>query len=227
MTSPSNPKTLGFYGKRGHASGIGEFNKISFLVRQILNVANIATMVKVVACTNDGDLSPVGYVDVLPLVNQLDGENKPVPHTTVYGLPYLRVQGGRNAVIIDPEPGDIGIAVFSDRDISAVKTAKAQANPGSFRRNDMSDGMYIGGVLNDVPTQYMMFSASGIKVLSPTKITLEAPLLEIIAPSGMTVDTPVAVYSGDVVASDVSLVEHLHGGVDRGSDVTDPPIPTP
>lgn len=151
------------------ASTQGQYNNIMFAVQQALAKVQTATLVKIVACTNDGDVSPVGTVDVLPLVNQIDGSNPPNPteHVTIYGLPYLRVLGGESAIILDPKPGDIGVAVFANRDISKVKSTRDQANPGSFRQFDFADGIYLGGLLNGAPQQYIQFSDAGIKIIAP------------------------------------------------------------
>lgn len=188
----------------------GEYNNIIFAVQQALNRLQTATLVRVDACTNDGDVSPVGFVDVTPLVNQIDGKGNPTPHITIFGIPYLRIQGGTNAIIIDPQPGDIGVAVFASRDISNVKTTKAQANPGSFRSFEFEDGMYLGGMLNGTPEQYIQFSASGITavaasikasdgistpvpVLSQPFLTwVTAKLLPALLAKGITVDPPPA-----------------------------------
>jgi hypothetical protein len=110
----------------------------------------------------------------------------------MYGLPYLRVQGGANAIIIDPQPGDIGIAVFASRDITNVKSTKAQANPGSFRTHDFSDGMYIGGLLNGVPTQYIKFSDTGIEIVSPNnlRMTVGSASVEIMESGEVSITAP-------------------------------------
>lgn len=179
MTVSSTPDSLGAYSKQTQATPIGEFNRTAFLVRMMLNKTNIATLVKVMAVSNNGDNSPVGTVDVQVLVNQLDGQNNAVPHITIYGLPYFRLQGGTNAIILDPQKDDIGLAIFADRDISAVKTAKGQANPGSFRRNDFADGLYIGVFLGESPDQYIQFNDDGVTVKSPNLIKLSAPIIEI------------------------------------------------
>jgi hypothetical protein len=144
----------------------GEYNNIIFAVQQAISKLQTATLVRIETCTNDGDLSPVGLVDVTPLVNQIDGSGNPTPHVTVYGLPYLRMQGGTSAIIIDPKPGDIGVAVFASRDVSKVKSTKAQANPGSFRSYDFADGLYLGGMLNAAPTQYIRFGNDGITIVA-------------------------------------------------------------
>jgi hypothetical protein len=110
----------------------------------------------------------------------------------MYGLPYLRVQGGANSIIIDPQPGDIGIAVFASRDITNVKSTKAQANPGSFRTHDFSDGMYIGGLLNGVPTQYIKFSDTGIEIVSPNnlRMTVGSASVEIMESGEVSITAP-------------------------------------
>jgi hypothetical protein len=157
-------------------SGWGKYNQMAFAIQQLISKIQTATLVKIVSCTNDGGLSPVGYVNVIPLVNQLDQNGNPVPHVTIYNVPYLRMQGGANAIILDPQgesapgagDGDIGVAVFASRDISKVKSTQAQANPGSARQYDFSDGLYLGGMLNGVPSQYISFDpVNGITINSP------------------------------------------------------------
>lgn len=197
MTSSNS--SFGFKGAQRQTSSTSEYNALSFLIRQILGNANIATLVQIKAVTNAGGVSPVGFVDVLPLVNQLDGSDNAIPHEVVHNIPYFRLQGGANAVILDPQVGDVGICMFADRDVSSVKANKAQANPGSKRRNDMADGLYVGGVLNGTPTQYVQFSAAGINIVSPTRITLTAPLVEVDASTSFTVNTPTSRFSGAVI----------------------------
>jgi hypothetical protein len=160
-------------------SAWGRYNQIRFAIQQALAKMQTATLVQIVSCTNEGGVSPVGFVNVLPLVNQLDSEGNPVPHVTIYNLPYLRIQGGANAIILDPQAGDIGVAVFASRDISKVKATKAQANPGSARQYDFSDGLYLGGMLNEVPTQYLQFSSAGVTLLSPNELIGKAPSIQL------------------------------------------------
>jgi hypothetical protein len=153
----------------------GEFNQISFAIRQAISKLQTATLVRVQSVSNNGGLDPIGTVDVLPLVNQTDGNGNPEPHITVFGLPYLRIQGGANACIIDPEAGDIGVAVFASRDISNVKSTLQQSNPGSGRRYHFSDGIYIGGCLQAAaPTQYLQFNSDGVTLVTPGKLTLQS-----------------------------------------------------
>lgn len=184
----------------------GEFNQQTFVIQQLLNKLQTATLVKIQAVTNSGGVSPVGFVDVLPLVNQVDSDNIATPHVTIYNVPYMRLQGGGDAIILDPKIGDIGICVFASRDISKVKNTKSQGNPGSLRKYDWGDGLYVGGVLNGTPTQYVQFSTSGIKIHSPTAIVLDSPdiqlnaaTIEINGTSSTTITTPTFTVNGATV----------------------------
>ena len=187
-------------------AALGEFDRIAFMVQQALGKMQTATLVRIESCTNAGGLSPVGYVDVTPLVNQLDGQGNPTPHVTIYNVPYFRLQGGANGIIIDPQKGDIGVAVFASRDISQVKTTKKQGNPGSHRQYSFADGMYLGGMLNGTPTQYVQFSTAGIKIHSPVAVVLDAPdiqlnaaTVEINGTTSTTVTTPTFTVNGATV----------------------------
>lgn len=157
-----------FQGLQSLSTFGSEFNAQTLFVRSILARIHTATLVKVVACTNAGGVSAVGTVDVQPLINQVDGDGNMTVHAVVHKLPYFRLQGGANAIICDPQPGDIGVAVFVDRDASTVIATKAQANPGSGRWFDMADGMYFGGMLNAAPVQYVQFVGSDLHVTSTT-----------------------------------------------------------
>ncbi len=181
------------------------------------------------AVTNDGGVERVGFVDVSPLVDQVTGDGQAIPHETIFKVPYSRMQGGANAIILDPQVGDIGICVFASRDISSVKadpdaaaarTPSPGAPPGSARTYDFADGLYVGGVLNGEPTQLVQFNDDGIRVLSPTRVILEAPVVEI---RGDVTVTGSVVAQGDVEGNGVSLHDHVHGGVSPGGGNSGPP----
>lgn len=174
-----------------------DFNATALQVQSILARCNTSTLVKVVSVTTSGGVNAPGFVDFQPLVKQVDGAGNTVSHAPVYHCPYFRLQGGGNAVILDPVVGDIGMASFTNRDISSVIANKAEAAPGSRRWFDMADGIYFGGMLNGAPTQYVQFSGAGIKLHSPTAVILDAPdvkiecqTLEINATASVNIVTP-------------------------------------
>lgn len=216
MTAPS------VFGQASPQVEGSDYNTTVFLIQQGLLKVQTMTLVRVLACTNAGGVSPSGTVDVQPLVNQMTGNRQSIPHKPLYKMPYARIQGGTNAIIMDPQVGDIGLALFASRDISGVKSSRGQANPGSFRTFNYADGIYIGGVLNGIPVQYMRFTAAGILVVSPTEITLQAPTVAVtgnLTVSGTTVGTGEGTFNGIPVST------HVHPGVQSGGSDTGTPIP--
>lgn len=205
-----------------------EYATIQFIVQSILSRVATATLVRVESCTNSGGLSSWGTVSVQPLVSQLSGNNVAVQHGKLFRLPYLRLQGGANAVIIDPVPGDIGLAVFCARDISSLKDQgnidKAKTGtiigvpPASARQYNMADGIYIGGILNAQPVQYVRFSSTGVEIVSPTKITLQAPEIDLTASTKIVIDSPANDIKGGATKIDNKpFLPHTHTGVQPGS----------
>jgi hypothetical protein len=192
-------------------SAANDYTKLLFVFQQLMRGTATATLVRVDACTNDGGLVPTGTVDVTILVNQVDGNGQPVPHKTIYGLPYGRLQGGSTAFIIDPVVGDIGLATFASRDISSVKATKAQSNPASSRVCDYADGLYWGTFFGGIPTQYVQANANGITIHSPTKVTVSAPEVDLIATTVVNIQAPTINLKGAVVqtAGNVSMAADL------------------
>jgi hypothetical protein len=162
----STPQQDGVFGFNRPETPNSEFNALSFMIQSMLNQINVATLVKVKA-VHSNDTGAAGTVDVVPMVNLVDGTGASWSHTTVFGLPFFRLQGGNSGVICDPGVGDIGIALFCDHDISSVKTTRAAATPNTARRFSFSDGIYLGGWGSAGPTQYLRFGG-GLNVAAPS-----------------------------------------------------------
>ena len=228
----------------------GDFNQISFVIHQALSKMQTCTLVKIISCTNAGGVSPVGTVDVQPMVNQIDGFGNAVEHSTIFNIPYFRAQGGANAIIMDPQAGDIGICVFSSRDISKIKSTKSTSNPDSYRQFSYSDGLYIGGVLNGAPTQYVQFNTDLIAIhstgtinMTAQEIDLTAPVIKLNASTSVAIDSPTITLhgavqqtggadctfsakitaTGDVIGQGTSLHTHTHQIL--GTQVNGAPFP--
>jgi len=209
------------FGQQDPGTSESEYNTLAFVVMQLLSKLQTVTLVRVLSVSNAGGVVPVGTVSVQPLVNQMTGQRTAVPHGEIFKVPYLRLQGGADAVILDPKVGDIGMCGFASRDISAVKAAKAPANPGSLRQYDWADGLYFGGFLNGAPTQYVRFAVDGVTVVSPTAVTLQAPAITL---DGDVHITGATTADGDVTAEGISLEHHVHSGVMPGGGNSGPPV---
>ena len=189
-------------GVANYAAGNSQYNALSFMIQQaIREQVNTCVICKVVGVSS-------GYVDVLPMVTQVSGKGEAIPPTTLYKLPYMRYHAGVAAVILDPIPGDIGLAVFAGKDCSNVKVGTSEpVPPASFRDNSMANGFYIGGFLNQAPSVSIELTQGGA--------------VNITAPGGVNISGSVTA-SGDMVASGKSLVNHVHTGDSGGT--TSPPL---
>ena len=201
----------GAVGQQGLNDSEHPYNTVDAFIQQALGRIGTVKLVKIKGVSEIGGLGPVGFVDVQPLINLVDGLlGNSQQHGTIFHLPYFRIQGGKNAVIADPAVGDIGFAVICDRDISSAKENKDVSNPGSFRRFDLADGIYIGGVLNDTPEQYVQFTSTGIKIADKNgnSITSSSAGWDVVGDWRAAG----AVYAGVGGADQIGLQTHHHAG---------------
>lgn len=199
-------QTQAYAGQDGRQSGTSEWNRLDAAIRSTLNKMATMTLVRVVAVRGR-------VVDVQPIVAQLDGAGNAIPHGTIHNVPVWRVQGGGAAVIIVPIVGDIGLAVFAHSDISRVKTTGKAAPPGSRRRFDWADAIYMGGLFGDaVTTSITLSGTNGVTIDSNRPVVINAPVQAtqgIIVTGGATID-------GKVFA------DHVHKGVQTGGGLSGP-----
>lgn len=147
------------YGKQQPTDATSKRNATLFTISQEIAKLDTVKIVQVKAVDTGSKT-----VDVMPLVRQTDGNDQVTDQITVYGVPYMQWQYGVNALLADPAVDDIGVLLCSDRDITAVKSTKAPAPPGSDRAYDRADGIYLGGLLNGDPEQSIEFTDSGIEI---------------------------------------------------------------
>src|SRR5206468_1638629 len=131
-------------------------------------------------------------------------------------LPYFALRAGASAVLVTPKAGDIGLVVFCHNDTSSVRKNKKPSPPGSRRRFDWADGIYLGGLLGPTPTTLVSLDDdTGVTVTVPDgkaiTLTGNVTITGDVSVSGtLTADT-------DVVGGGKSLKDHTHGGVQTGS----------
>lgn len=158
-------------GAANREDGTSLSNSIEFTIRQIL--AGMATVKIVEVISVSG-----ATLSIRILVNQVDGLGNATSHGVINGVRYMQLQSGPSAITMPPVAGDIGIAVFADQDSSSVIKNAGQANPGSLRRFDPADAIYVTGIggLNETPTQYINFlsGAGGINIVTPGPLAITA-----------------------------------------------------
>lgn len=139
-----------------------------FMLRRALAKVRTTSLAQVKAVTTNGAVAPIGTLTIQILVQQTDAAGNLTPAGIVYNVPYSRLAGGKNAVIMDPQVGDIGIVGFGDRDLSNVIAAQGTAGPGSSRRHHWSDALWVATLpLGVTPDQYLQFNADGVNLITP------------------------------------------------------------
>ena len=174
-------------------------------------IANIHTMmpVKILSVTVPPDsLAPIGRCEVLPLVQQIDGSNNVYPMGKIVNLPYLRVQGGSNAIVIDPQVGDVGLCGFCERDISIVKRTGELSAPDTRRKYDINSAVYMFTMMSGTPTQYIHLLENGINIKTTGDLNINGLIIK---------------ADGTLITKDGDTVDkHNHGGVQSGGSNTSP-----
>lgn len=177
--------------------GGAEFKQI---VMSMLGSINTGEMVKVIEVEASG-LNPVGFVSVKPLIYRTDADNNNVELGIIHNVPYFRLQGGVNAVIIDPEIGDIGFCGFCSRDISLFKRIREMAAQNTSRISDISDAFFFGGWSNKAPEQYIQFLESGINIKSTGDVNINGLTIKpdgtLVLKNGVIVDTHIHSQGND------------------------------
>lgn len=214
------------YGYLEPADAASDYNYLLFVINSVLRRVRTIAMVQVINPPYGGSgVNPVGWLDAQPIVNMVDGVGNAAPHGTVYQLPYFRLQGGANAIICDPQVGDKGVALICDRDISSVKANRGQANPGSNRKFNLSDGLYLGGFLNGAPNQYVNFTPTGIVIADKNGNVISMQPGSIAITGNVTVTgSLIAGYGGD---DQVGVQTHTHDQPNDSHGDTEAPTDAP
>lgn len=181
---------------------VGGAAQDKFIIQQL--ISNVHTMIPVEVVSVSvptGTLAPIGRCSVKILVQQIDGNNNVYSGGTVINVPYLRVQGGKNAVVLDPVVGDVGLCGFCERDISMVKRTGAEAAPNTRRQYSLNDAVYMFTMMSGTPEQFVHFKDSGIDIKSTGDININGLIIkpngQLVLANGVVVDTHIHSQGND------------------------------
>lgn len=218
-----------------------EGNALAFALKNMIGQYSFIDIVRVQEITDK-------TLTVISLLHGLTTDTTKIDNEPIYGVPYLRLQRGASAVIMDPVVGDVGLMAVCDRDITNVKATKTDSAPNSKRMHSATDAIYLTGIasLNNEPSQYVHFRNDGIDVVSPLVVTVSSPTIEINGDNLVSINAPQIVLNGqitqgsgshagtatftngattpqDFTAGEIGLKTHHHGGVQTGSGSTGTP----
>jgi hypothetical protein len=108
--------------------------------------------------------------------------------------------------------GDIGLAIFCHNDVSSAKKNKAPSNPGSRRRFDWADALYLGGFLGPTPTQFIRMDDSGITITAASGKPIALTGTPVSATGAIETDTEYRVGGTKVVGAQQAAIVAPSGG---------------
>ncbi|ATM86676.1 phage baseplate protein [Yersinia frederiksenii] len=157
--------------------------------------------IRLATVTDVRGTAPNLVVDVLPLVAEVRSSDRTIIQgSQIYNIPVWRLQRGSSAIIMNPVAGDIGLIAVCDVDISVARAARKESVPGSNRKHSQSDAIYLGGLLNGQPTQFIEFADDALNITSPNPVNITCSKANITAPDGVEMQTPLLHVSGNITA---------------------------
>lgn len=179
---------------------MSEASKQQFIVEQMTK-GMMTAMPVIVQAVNSPDNE---LIDVTPAISQENANGDSVDHNVIYNVPVCRLQRGNSAVIMRPKVGDRGLVVFATQDISIFKKVKDFCKSGTFARHDWANAIYVMGLCNTAPTQYIEFNDDNITIVTPKLIV------------NGDIETTGAIKNNTKMIGSV----HTHSGVTTGGGTT-------
>ena len=187
-----------------------DYNQLDFIIEQkIRSMVNTAALVRIDSCTSTGSGAAAGACSATPLVCQTDADGNALDMASIPSMPHYRIQSGNSAIVLDPTPGDIGVAVFCKSDSSTVTTGTTTPQrPGSYRCFDQADGMIVASVSNQAPENYIeldqaktivIHAPEGCTIETDQAVTIIAKSVTVEASDSITLDTPLVTVTGQIV----------------------------
>lgn len=86
---------------------------------------------------------PDNVVQVQPLINLLNTNNQEIPRAQIAQIPVCQIGGGGFVLRFNLNPGDLGLILANDRDISLFTQTWSQSAPNTMRIKSFSDSVFL------------------------------------------------------------------------------------
>lgn len=198
----------------GEFTGSSEYNVLDFVIRSIVcGLVNTAIPVRVDKVERPAEGGGAGYLSATPLIKMRSAKGDALDVVSIPKLRWFRLQHGMAAIIVDPKPGDIGLAVFAQQDVSALNGGSEPIQPGSFRCYSISDGFYFGGFWGQKPTTFIRIEDNGqVTVTAPQSVVVNSIDVTVNASGSTKIDSPSVTITGDTTIEKTLTVRELISG---------------
>lgn len=204
--------------------------QVSALIRTAMMQMEGCMQARVVAVDRES-----GRVDVQPMIQAGTTDGRKVSRPVVPNLPIATLGAGDIFVSFPVVVGSLGFVIAGDRDASLFYQGEGVEDwPNTGRLHSFSDGFFLPlKLFNFNITEHAITDGLTIQTddaetfitLKPGEIRMKASSIIIEGDIDLTGDIEQEgsiESSGDVVAGGISLIDHVHGGVEPGGGQTGP-----
>ena len=159
-----------------------------------------------------------------------------IPYPTIHNVPlqFPCGNGGKSGCTFPVKPGDTCIIIFADHQIENFLSG---ANSDDMRNHSLNDAyaiptLFSGGVptLKSNPDDYCFFNDDSLAILNNSmfRATLQNGSMFTLSGNTFTFHmadgTSCTIGGGDLIVNGISLVHHVHDGVEPGDGTTGEPV---
>ena len=179
--------------------------------------------------TNRASITPVGSFTA--------PDWKEIPYPAIHNVPlqFPCGNGGKSGCTFPVRPGDTCIIIFADHQIENFLSGEKSDD---MRNHSLNDAYAIPGLFSSAvpslishPNDYSFFNDDSWAILNNEmfKCTLQNGSHFVLSGNTFTFwmadGTTATIGGGDIIVNGVSLVHHVHTGVQSGSSNTGEPVP--
>lgn len=170
----------------------------------------------------------VAQLAIQGVITNQDGSTSNVNISPLVDCPVCFPSAGGFSLTLPIKAGDEVLMIIASRCIDSWWQSGGFSNvPLELRMHDLSDGFAIPGP-RSLPRVIGAISSTNAQLRNDSgTVFLEitpSGQINATAPAGMTFTTPTLIVTGDVIASGISLLTHVHSGVASGPSDTGPPV---
>lgn len=168
---------------------------------------------------------------VQPMIMIIDVSDNTRQRNQIAEVPVMSLGGGGFHINFPLKQGDLGWILAADRDISQFLQGLSMAAPNTLRKHSFADSWFIPDVfrkytINAADADAMVIQSTD----GTTRISISEGVINITAPTSVTVTTPLATFTGNVVVNQnltVTGATTVNGGFNAsGSGSTSVTLPS-
>lgn len=136
---------------------------------------------------------------VKPLIMVVTVDDQHISRDSIAYVPVISLGGGGFHISFPLKQGDLGWIIASDRDLSLFQQNLSESTPNTGRIHDFADSWFIPDVfrkytINGADSAAMVIQSTD----GTTRVSISEGVINITAPTSVTVTTPQATFSQNV-----------------------------